>query len=71
MGGSRWPAEAVKPNEQPTERKKGFGDWMNLIKPANEEKDHWVKIRCNLFGFSLSEIGSFVFLKKYFPIIFW
>jgi len=56
MGGSRWPAEAVKPNEQPTERKKGFGDWMNLIKPANEEKDHWVNIRCNLFfGFFLSQ----------------
>ncbi|XLS66856.1 hypothetical protein HN51_017879 [Arachis hypogaea] len=41
-GSSRRPPEALKANEQPTERKKGFGDWMNLIKPANEEKDHWV-----------------------------
>lgn len=51
MGGSRRPSEPVKANEQTQERKKGFGDWMNLIKPANEEKDHWVKIKCNLFGF--------------------
>jgi len=51
MGGSRRPAEPLKTNEQTQDRKKVFGDWMNLIKPANEEKDHWVKIRCNLFGF--------------------
>ncbi|XP_020236053.1 protein FREE1 [Cajanus cajan] len=42
MGGSKRPVESVKINEQLAERKKGFGDWMNLIKPANEEKDHWV-----------------------------
>uniref|UniRef100_A0A0R0K2N8 FYVE-type domain-containing protein n=1 Tax=Glycine max TaxID=3847 RepID=A0A0R0K2N8_SOYBN len=61
MGGSRWPAEAVKPNEQPTERKKGFGDWMNLIKPANEEKDHWVPdeavSKCTACG---TDFGAFV-----------
>ncbi|XP_073012375.1 protein FREE1-like [Typha latifolia] len=34
-------ADAGKPSEQPNEKKKGF-DWMNLIKPINEEKDHWV-----------------------------
>ncbi|KAL8200375.1 hypothetical protein R6Q57_011714 [Mikania cordata] len=28
--------------QQPTEKKKGFPDWINLMKPANEEKDHWV-----------------------------
>ncbi|KAK4276494.1 hypothetical protein QN277_014636 [Acacia crassicarpa] len=42
MGGSSRPAEALKTNEQPTEKKKGLVDWMNLIKPPNEEKDHWV-----------------------------
>ncbi|KAF7817658.1 protein FREE1-like [Senna tora] len=42
MGGSRRPTESLKTNEQPTEKKKGLVDWMNLIKPANEEKDHWV-----------------------------
>lgn len=44
MGGSRRPVEALKTNEQPTERKKGLGDWMNMIKPPNEEKDHWVTL---------------------------
>ncbi|KAL2575070.1 hypothetical protein AAZV13_17G225850 [Glycine max] len=41
MGGSRRPSESLRTNEQPTEKKRGFGDWMNLIKPADEEKDHW------------------------------
>ncbi|KAK9098095.1 hypothetical protein Syun_025140 [Stephania yunnanensis] len=31
-----------KPSEQLSEKKKGFADWMNLMKPTNEEKDHWV-----------------------------
>lgn len=35
-------SEASKQSEQSTEKKKGFGDWMNLIKPHFEEKDHWV-----------------------------
>ena len=38
MGGSRRPSESLRTNEQPTEKKRGFGDWMNLIKPADEEK---------------------------------
>ncbi|KAI3796998.1 hypothetical protein L1987_39686 [Smallanthus sonchifolius] len=42
MGGRIRPVEAVKVTEQSTEKKKGLGDWMNIIKPANEEKDHWV-----------------------------
>lgn len=58
MGGSRRRAEPVKTIEQSQERKKGFGDWMNLIKPANEEKDHWVKIRCILFWFPCPCIPS-------------
>ncbi|KAI3781778.1 hypothetical protein L2E82_11802 [Cichorium intybus] len=27
--------------EQPGEKKKVFPDWKNLMKPGNEEKDHW------------------------------
>lgn len=42
MGGSRRPSESSKMVELATEKKKGFTDWMNLIKPGNEEKDHWV-----------------------------
>lgn len=34
--------EGVTISEQPAEKKKGFPDWKNLIKPGNEEKDHWV-----------------------------
>lgn len=30
--------------DQSGEKKKGLVDWMNLIKPANEEKDHWVSL---------------------------
>ena len=43
-GSSRRPSDSLKTNEQPTEKKKAFGDWMNMIKPANEEKDHWVTL---------------------------
>ncbi|CAI9763809.1 unnamed protein product [Fraxinus pennsylvanica] len=32
----------IRPSEQPTEKRRGFADWMNRIKPVNEEKDHWV-----------------------------
>lgn len=42
MGGSSRPSDSLKTNEQPTDKKKGLVDWMNLMKPANEEKDHWV-----------------------------
>lgn len=43
IGGGSRPSEYPKTAEQPTEKKKGFVDLMNLIKPVNEEKDHWVK----------------------------
>lgn len=46
MGGRSKPADAIKVTDQSTEKKKGLGDWMNIIKPPNEEKDHWVSI-CN------------------------
>lgn len=42
MGGRSRPSESFKAPEQPTEKKKGLVDWVNLIKPGNEEKDHWV-----------------------------
>lgn len=42
MGSRSRPADTVKVTEQSTEKKKGLGDWMNIIKPPNEEKDHWV-----------------------------
>ncbi|XP_024973752.1 protein FREE1-like [Cynara cardunculus var. scolymus] len=34
--------DGVTISEQPAEKKKGFPDWKNLMKPGNEEKDHWV-----------------------------
>ncbi|KAK2446528.1 1-phosphatidylinositol-3-phosphate 5-kinase FAB1B [Trifolium repens] len=61
MGGSRRPAESLKINEQTAERKKGLGDWMNIIKPANEEKDHWVPdeavSKCTACG---TDFGAFI-----------
>ncbi|XP_052160289.1 protein FREE1-like [Oryza glaberrima] len=47
MGGSsisrsRAIADAAKPPEQQNDRRKNFLDWRNLMKPMNEEKDHWV-----------------------------
>ncbi|KAI4374908.1 hypothetical protein MLD38_012845 [Melastoma candidum] len=42
MGGVSRPSDISKANEQPAERRRGFTDWMNIIKPGNEEKDHWV-----------------------------
>jgi hypothetical protein len=39
---SRVTADAAA--EQQSERKKNFLDWRNLMKPMNEEKDHWVII---------------------------
>ncbi|CAL1383867.1 unnamed protein product [Linum trigynum] len=42
MGERPKASDLSKMSEQTAERKKGFGDWMNFIKPANEEKDHWV-----------------------------
>lgn len=42
MSGRSRPPEYPKTAEQPTEKKKGLGDFLNLIKPVNEEKDHWV-----------------------------
>jgi hypothetical protein len=35
-------ADAASPSEQQGENRKNFLDWRNLMKPLNEEKDHWV-----------------------------
>ncbi|KAE8654059.1 putative zinc finger protein [Hibiscus syriacus] len=42
MGGSSRPPESLQTTEQLAEKKRGFADWMNRIKPGIEEKDHWV-----------------------------
>ncbi|PPD71633.1 hypothetical protein GOBAR_DD31463 [Gossypium barbadense] len=42
MGWKSRPPESAKAAEQPAEKKRGFADWMNIIKPGAEEKDHWV-----------------------------
>ncbi|GKV21375.1 hypothetical protein SLEP1_g31359 [Rubroshorea leprosula] len=61
MGSRIRPSETVKTAEQPGERRKGFADWMNLMKPANEEKDHWVPdeavSKCTSCG---TDFGAFV-----------
>ncbi|KAF5451235.1 hypothetical protein F2P56_026355 [Juglans regia] len=61
MGGRSRPVDSLKINEQPTDKKKGFGDWMNIIKPGNEEKDHWVPdeavSKCTSCG---TDFGAFV-----------
>ncbi|XP_055804094.1 protein FREE1-like [Solanum dulcamara] len=41
MGESSMPSDAIKGSESDAEKKKGF-DWMKLMRPLNEEKDHWV-----------------------------
>ncbi|XP_074586853.1 protein FREE1-like [Curcuma longa] len=52
--------DADKFSDQSAERKKGLVDWMNLIKPTNEEKDHWVPdeavTKCTSCG---SDFGAF------------
>lgn len=55
MGGRSRPADSVKVSDQPTEKKKGLGDWINLMKPVNEEKDHWVLY---FYDFSLVSVDS-------------
>lgn len=42
MSGRTRPSEYPKIAEQPTEKKKGLADFINMMKPVNEEKDHWV-----------------------------
>ncbi|XP_007017867.2 PREDICTED: protein FREE1 [Theobroma cacao] len=61
MGGRSQPPESLKTTEQPAEKKRGFADWMNLMKPGMEEKDHWVPdeavSKCTACG---TDFGAFV-----------
>lgn len=41
MSRSKAIADAAIPSEQ-QDKRKNFLDWRNLMKPINEEKDHWV-----------------------------
>ncbi|XP_078448270.1 RING/FYVE/PHD zinc finger superfamily protein isoform X2 [Wolffia australiana] len=54
-------SEAARQAEQAAEKKKGFADWINRIKPINEEKDHWVPdeavTKCTSCG---TDFGAFV-----------
>lgn len=47
MAESNKPSDPTKESE--SEKKKGFADWMNLVKPGNEEKDHWVRSYIAIF----------------------
>lgn len=42
IGSSSNPSDLVKGPEQSADKKNIFMDWKNLIKPINEEKEHWV-----------------------------
>ncbi|XP_042036080.1 protein FREE1-like [Salvia splendens] len=61
MSGRTRPTEYPKIAEQPAEKKKGFADFINKIKPVNEEKDHWVPdeatSKCTSCG---TDFGAFV-----------
>ena len=43
MGERNTPSDIPRVSEQFSDKKKGFVDWVNLMKPTNEEKDHWVR----------------------------
>ncbi|XP_065880936.1 protein FREE1 [Euphorbia lathyris] len=61
MGARSRPTDFSKTTDQSTEKKKGLVDWMNLMKPGNEEKDHWVPdeavSKCTACG---TDFGAFV-----------
>lgn len=42
IGNSYRAPDQHKGTDQPSEKRKGLVDWMNIIKPKMEEKDHWV-----------------------------
>lgn len=61
IGETKKPSDAVNVAEQASEKKKGFPDWINLMKPRNEEKDYWVPdeavSRCSSCG---TDFNAFV-----------
>ncbi|PSS36568.1 hypothetical protein CEY00_Acc01085 [Actinidia chinensis var. chinensis] len=42
MGERNKPSDIPRVSEQFSDKKKGFVDWVNMMKPTNVEKDHWV-----------------------------
>ncbi|KAA8532005.1 hypothetical protein F0562_006853 [Nyssa sinensis] len=60
IGARSKPSDSLNVSEQPSEKKKGFADWMK-IKPVDEEKYHWVPdeavTKCTDCG---SDFGAFV-----------
>ncbi|XP_009776341.1 protein FREE1 [Nicotiana tabacum] len=60
MGESSRPSDSIKGSESAAEKKKGF-DWIKLMRPLNEEKDHWVPDeavrKCTACG---TDFGAFV-----------
>ncbi|XAR73748.1 hypothetical protein NMG60_11007820 [Bertholletia excelsa] len=61
IGGRNKPSDPPRVSEQSSDKKKGIGDWMNLMKPRYEEKDHWVPdeavTKCTACG---TDFGAFV-----------
>lgn len=69
MGTRSRPADTVKVTEQSTEKKKGLGDWMNIIKPPNEEKDHWVSAFVYVYHYVLT--SEIITINTLTQIKFW
>lgn len=61
MGEINKSSDSIKASDQLAEKKKGLVDWVNLVKPRNEEKDHWVPdeavTKCNACG---TDFGAFL-----------
>ncbi|XP_068646785.1 protein FREE1-like [Aristolochia californica] len=59
--GSKGSSDGGNLPDPSSEKRKGFTDWMNLMKPGNEEKDHWVPdevvTKCTACG---TEFGAFL-----------
>lgn len=53
-------------SEQSAEKKKGFPEWINLMKPGNEEKDHWV---CLIFLIASIELTNELLYNSSFGVV--
>lgn len=66
VGRSIAASDAAKQSEQVTEKKKGFVDWINIIKPVNEEKDHWASFLSLLY----LKIFSYLLMQEHETLFF-
>lgn len=57
--------DGVTVSQQSAEKKKGFPDWINLMKPGNEEKDHWVSLTLLIASIELTKDGLILVLELY------